>query len=540
MSINGVLEDLPLADVLQFIHLGQRSGTLYLWRNDADRAEVSFHNGRIVGAWTPGQPRLGDRLVAEQLVTSDDLQACLDAQRRDGASQSLGQILLDRELVRREDIHRLLRAQIEDTVFRLVTWRHGQFHFEIDDLSRLDDFAVDTQELLDLDLNTQMLLLEATRIFDERLRGGGSEDDRPSQQVDLERHLARAGLAGRPPGESSVGETQPMPAIPEDEAVPPNAAYPAPGPVRCQVVTEDADLVRELRAALSSSTARLVNVRLREAGTRVPGEAGAPVVLLDLRGGDLDARSVATLARTRPAAPVVVVAGSDVETESLYDSGAVAVVQPPVSRIVPSCRNLIRVLGHGLSQRPEGWGARGYDRFRQVVSNVHAGLHSATMALNLMSAISESVERAVLFLRRGEDLVAMGAFGASADGRPLAETTSGMELRPEPGCSLRRAFDEGELQTSSFHDALLPPTFASLLGAPVSRQVVIFPVLGAERTISVVYTDNGAREDPIEDVKILELITAQVGVAFENELLIHRIGGRGLDAAIDEVWRDEA
>jgi len=53
---------------------------------------------------------------------------------------------------------------------------------------------------------------------------------------------------------------------------------------------------------------------------------------------------------------------------------------------------------------------------------------------------------------------------------------------------------------------------------------VVFPVLGAQRVISVIYTDNGERDETIEDIEILELATAQVGMAFENELLRRQIG----------------
>jgi hypothetical protein len=42
--------------------------------------------------------------------------------------------------------------------------------------------------------------------------------------------------------------------------------------------------------------------------------------------------------------------------------------------------------------------------------------------------------------------------------------------------------------------------------------------------ISVIYTDNGDRPEPIDDVEVLELATAQVGMAFENELLRRRLG----------------
>ena len=69
----------------------------------------------------------------------------------------------------------------------------------------------------------------------------------------------------------------------------------------------------------------------------------------------------------------------------------------------------------------------------------------------------------------------------------------------------------------------LPEPFRTLVGRPRTGQVVIFPVLGAQRVISVIYTDNGEREQAIEDIDILELATAQVGMAFENELLRRQI-----------------
>ena len=77
----------------------------------------------------------------------------------------------------------------------------------------------------------------------------------------------------------------------------------------------------------------------------------------------------------------------------------------------------------------------------------------------------------------------------------------------------------------SFESANLPMDFARLIGRPHNGQVVVFPVLGAERVISLVYTDNGPSNRAIEDIELLELATAQVGVAFENELLRRQIEG---------------
>ena len=165
----------------------------------------------------------------------------------------------------------------------------------------------------------------------------------------------------------------------------------------------------------------------------------------------------------------------------------------------------------------------GFARLRRVLAAIRSGLLSATMALNLMHIISESVERGVLFLVRRDVLTALGAFGFGSGGRPLAEVTRALRLSLGEDNVLTRCVADGQPRSLSFEHSNLPPDFARILGRPRSGQLVVFPVLGSERVISVVYTDNGSSNRAIEDIELLELATAQVGVAFENELLRRQI-----------------
>jgi GAF domain-containing protein len=41
--------------------------------------------------------------------------------------------------------------------------------------------------------------------------------------------------------------------------------------------------------------------------------------------------------------------------------------------------------------------------------------------------------------------------------------------------------------------------------------------------VALVYVDNGARREPLEELDMLELASAQAGLAFENELLRRRV-----------------
>ncbi len=527
MSINGVLEDLALADVLQFVHLSRRTGTLYLWRTDERRAEIGFHDGRIVSAWSPGHQRLGDLLIAAEVIEQKALDAALELQKTEEGERILGQILLTEGSVSRQDIHRVITEQVQATIFDLLTWRNGSFHFEVDQLRPIDDIGLIPGELLDdLDLNTQMLLLEAARHFDEQPVGAEVEAAEVDDRTLLDRRLRVAGLgrASGPP-EARDGEAPPSRMA---------GSSPAPEPVRCQVVSPDRDLLTRLRQELPGDVARVVSVRGREAGNRVPGESASPIVLFDLRSDEADTGDIASLARTRPAASAIALVGSRGEAAKAYEAGAVAVFEAGEDAVAACCLNLARASRHAQPQNTFGVnGNGGISRFRRVVYDVRSGLLSATMALNLMHVISESVERAVLFLVQGDALIAVGAFGFSRSGEGLAELASGLRLQPDPRSAFRRALDAGEPQSLDFDDALLGPELDGLLGRPASGQVVIFPVLGAERMISVIYTDNGNLEEAIQDIKILELATSQVGVAFEDELLRQKMDKEGFSGVLD-------
>ena len=43
--------------------------------------------------------------------------------------------------------------------------------------------------------------------------------------------------------------------------------------------------------------------------------------------------------------------------------------------------------------------------------------------------------------------------------------------------------------------------------------------MGGQRVIALVYVDNGVSDRAIGDLDVLELASAQAGLAFENELL---------------------
>ena len=62
-----------------------------------------------------------------------------------------------------------------------------------------------------------------------------------------------------------------------------------------------------------------------------------------------------------------------------------------------------------------------------------------------------------------------------------------------------------------------------MLGKPRTGQCAVFPVMGGQRVIALVYADNGNSNRAIEELEMLELAASQAGLAFENELLRRQV-----------------
>ncbi len=536
MSLNGKLEDVSLADVMQFVHLGRRTGTLSLTRGTQE-AEIGFHRGQIVSASAPGSKRLGDLLTAKHLVDPQTMTEMVRLQTSEQPRRSLGQVLMSSGTLEFDDIRKVIEEQIEGSIYELVTWTSGSFEFALDELKPIDDIAMYPGDVIPkLDLNTQMVLLEATRIMDEKRRAqedgdevtAGVESAEPVPQPPLDEQESD--------GQRMLGESKSLGTMSEalesfDVEIPleeEDGLLPTAAHRRLQIVSPDRRLATEMGDLIRPEIAHVARVPLREAGTRLPGEPTPTVVVLDMREGSHAVEDLLAIRRSRPRSSVICLIDSKDMTTRAFESGAVAAISAEPAALAACFHSLIRTLqdASGGESGSTATTRAGFARLRRVLADIRSGLLSATMALNLMHIISESVERAVLFLVRRDSLTALGAFGFSAEGRPLAEVTRALRLSLGADNVLTRCLADGQPRSLGFDQASLPPEFSALVGRPRSGQTVVFPVLGAERVISVVYTDNGSSNRAIEDIELLELATAQVGVAFENEILRRQIEDR--------------
>jgi hypothetical protein len=157
MSVHGNLKTMPLADVLQWLSQGQKTGTLVI---DNGRVEkrIYFRDGAVIAsASTDPSEHLGHFLVSHGYISEQQL---AEGMRRQMATKVLlGSILVGLGAIAEGDLLRMLRLKSEEGVFDIFQWGEGEFRFV--------DRELPAYEMVPINLDVTVLVLEGSQRLDE-------------------------------------------------------------------------------------------------------------------------------------------------------------------------------------------------------------------------------------------------------------------------------------------------------------------------------------------------------------------------------------
>ena len=158
MAIRGTLSEASLEDVLQLLAVGQKTGCLSI-AGESAFGTMHFDRGRLVYAGVVNRrDSLGERLVRGGVATADAI-AAIRASAAIQDDRDLAEAVLGAGLADRDAVAPIYRAQVEDAVYHLVTWKRGTFTFEADSQPGGRDALIS--------VSIDSLLLEGARRVDE-------------------------------------------------------------------------------------------------------------------------------------------------------------------------------------------------------------------------------------------------------------------------------------------------------------------------------------------------------------------------------------
>ncbi|HAD03897.1 MAG TPA: hypothetical protein DCF93_04360 [Desulfuromonas sp.] len=177
MSFAGDLEHLPIVDVIQLLHATKKSGTLHL-RSQKGESQLVFQDGFIVSAnHLNNSVRIGQVLMELGTLPREALEAALQQQQGATERRPLIAMLIEGGQISKADAFKGLELLIELTIVDVLNWERGTFTLDMDEILISEEYNYFPATLKEsITLNTQNILMDALRIFDERRRDGVVED----------------------------------------------------------------------------------------------------------------------------------------------------------------------------------------------------------------------------------------------------------------------------------------------------------------------------------------------------------------------------
>lgn len=159
MPISGNLRTMPVVDLLQWIAVARKTGTLIVrgeWRR-----RIFFEDGQVTLVASDNvRERLGYYLVGWGYLSEAQLEELLALQQERG--QMIGDLLVERGIVPREELVRMLRVRAEELIVNLILAAEGDFRFI--------DHTIPSRTSLGVRFSVEQLLFEAARRADELRR----------------------------------------------------------------------------------------------------------------------------------------------------------------------------------------------------------------------------------------------------------------------------------------------------------------------------------------------------------------------------------
>lgn len=189
MSFTGDLEHLPIVDVIQLLHATRKSGILRVSSRKGE-SQLVFKDGFIVSAnHLNNTVRIGKILIDRGVITPEVLNQTLEAQKSAGHDRKpLVITMIEKGVVNERDAYKGLEQLIEMTVVEILTWKGGTFTLDVMPQSVADEYRYFPEKMsMEINVDTQGILMNALRIFDEKMRDGElRDDDIPEDDIILE------------------------------------------------------------------------------------------------------------------------------------------------------------------------------------------------------------------------------------------------------------------------------------------------------------------------------------------------------------------
>lgn len=579
MSFTGDLEHLSIVDVIQLLHATRKSGTLVV-QGARGESQLVFSDGYIISAnHVDNHVRIGNILVEKKVITEDQLHIALLDQNTAGPDRKpLVAMLIEQGIVNRDDAYRCLETLIELTIVEIIGWKRGSFTLEVGNLSLSDEYQYFPEKLhQDIYLHTENVLMDALRIYDERMRdrlaaGEAVEDDDDDIDVGIEPYegpdssvtTAAPSLTADDLGLGDLDSLQPKrkerftgladhraqmrhrhhavaSSLPEplhQELMAFVDAYPASAvktliPVSVILYSRDEFLSICLTVVCKQEGLCVLTITEEEDLAAVVLQSLAkkslPVLVLDAISASSDSDLLRLRKQLTAAFPSLSMLQLSASTDPLTNlqmlkDGIQMLLPRPSLESRPSTfseefKRLIQTFPNSVRMFGNDLRQVLPSRLLATVVKLKAAKQPQDVVNAILTFMAELFDRCVALIVRGEELVADRSIGIKEHEEGIISGPLGYIFQPAKNSVLTAVSEQGSFYCGPCTDPAVTQGIFPVITAPRNNTVTLLPLRVNGRTMAVFYGDFGQQETAAVPTELLEVLLHHAGLVLENAFL---------------------
>lgn len=556
MSLNGDLEHFPIIDVIQLLHGSRKTGVVRL-SSEKGESQLVFHDGDLVSAnFLNDRVRIGQVLVSAGAITEEQLAQALDIQNNAGDDRKpLVITLLEHNMVDETAAYNGLESLIEMTIVEVLTWKEGHFSLDIGRRDNSDGYHFSKTKFPQrIILNSQGILMESLRIFDEKVRDGTMDEilsiagvsnrdlgtelpgsnapvitssgcDQDGDPSTLQQLLEEQRNMIQRSGDQGYREVDAVTKLIAEEfpsaakeqkgrlvslltgAVPEDNVSMKPPDIAVIVITQSPLLSTMFRSicyqkgvyAVSSDSITSLDINIR----LLLCQTVHLFIFLDVPHDDAiqDTIQVCKDLQKYPQASVVLVAcsyfWSTMGLQAL-GSGIRSIIPRPCRECaeessVQQALAFCAELGAFLCTLTSEYISSDEQRYFACISRLRSCMKRTEITAAVLGYLIDVFERAIVFLVTESDLAAEQSFGVTMDKCEGVVPLSNLRIQFDDQPIFEDVIKTGQMYYGFYSDSTWSHQLYRLIGRPDNPEMLVFPLIRANTVVAFIYADFGSK-----------------------------------------------
>ncbi len=566
MGLIGRLEDLPLSDIIQIVHLSRRTGLLEI-KKDGDEYKIYFQKGMIIFCSSPKYLKFEDYVKSSGNINSEKIAELINISKR-MPEEPFGKLALELHYLSLEEMAKIIYQSINEIMQPLIHDKEGTFSFYIKDIFSPREIGYVPEDIFKMGgLPPSSFLQKGGEIsvlkeVQENLTRGkeayrGEYKPKVEEEKVEEREEKKITVTELIPKEIDIKSTaisSPIEKVLGKFSIMSKEEEEKIGGFDVVILEQDPLLRVAAKRIFSKERFRVHHYNsLLQFENKIKELIEVEEYFITIIGvsqnvnHELSEKLLSWIKTSGSSLCYAIILHPEYDIEKQHrvlKAGADIILQKPdLLRVSPQeaeksiqffSEEIFMIVQKHLKSRPEFQEKtqfhdiatkeklnRSISLLKRLIEELAEPTDPSQIFLMILRIAAEYLERAVVLLCSEDEFLGIGGFGLTGDEIPMNIRVRSVSIPKDADTIFSQIFQSRKVHRGKLKRTPYNEKFINALGKVYPNEVIVIPIVFQKKVLSILYGDNAEFKRPIGNTDGLELFLTQAGASLYQALSLY-------------------